>query len=450
LSTFGAIRSNSTQLKADASDPTKVRIAGPSYTTAERDAIATPVDGEHIWNSTDNCLNHYNGVVWTSAPVIDVFSRYRASGTSAVLSTRYASLAAAQAAYPLAGVTSLSDTIDWAAVQQAINENIGQASCRILQFGDKDYFTGNGKTFGVRYSGDISAALHLLGGGNVGTRFTQLDQTVPCFEIHNTFTSGNMRDVTLENLHFWEGKHGLFIRRAAYNHIEHCATFRPGSNDVNTGQDFFSIRTELSHNNFFNAFQARHNVTSDFLYADNSTLFFSNCQIGEDSGGIILETGAAVYFVNCNANELSLETTPAGAFSAAGGAIYVGTLSTLNWIGGRIVAKPNRACLILGNNCTAIQLIGCHLGGTLVDESLIGLRIVPTNFSAVIADVDATLPSGGAIIKRYDTADPIRNTQIDNLRVRVAGGVRSTIWADDSLFDPQYNNEVGSILVIPS
>jgi len=36
----------------------------PSYTTTLRDAIASPVAGDTIYNSTTNKLNFYNGSSW--------------------------------------------------------------------------------------------------------------------------------------------------------------------------------------------------------------------------------------------------------------------------------------------------------------------------------------------------------------------------------------------------
>lgn len=445
---FGSIRSDSTQLRADAGDPTKVRISAPIYTTAERDAL-TPAVGEEVWNSTDNCQDFYNGVAWSRAPVIDVFSRYKAAGTTDTLATRYALLADAQAAYPLAGITSLSDTIDWAAVQQAINENIGFGEGRILEFGPHVYYTGNGKTFGVKVVGDTDARLHLRGGGCRGTRLQQTDVTVPCFEIHNTHTSGNVRDVKLENLHFYEGKHSLFMRRSAYCRAIDCSSFRPGAAGANTGTDYFSIRSEICTSTWIRGFLSQHGVTSDLIYSESSTLLFSDCNLGEDAGGIV-QTGGTLNFTNCNGVQMILRTTPVGAFAAAGGAVYVTGGGSFSWIGGNITLSAARTCVILGDQAGSINITGATIDALNASDAVIGLRRVPATYRSRIVGVSFTMNVGDALIQLYDNAEPVRNTQIDDLLVRVAGGDRSTIWSDDSLFDPQYNNEIGSILVLPT
>ena len=39
-------------------------VAPPTHTTAERDALATLVAGQTVYNSTTNKLNFYNGSAW--------------------------------------------------------------------------------------------------------------------------------------------------------------------------------------------------------------------------------------------------------------------------------------------------------------------------------------------------------------------------------------------------
>lgn len=449
MSTFGVIKSNSTQLKADTNDPTKIRINLPSYTTAQRDALSLPVTGEEIWNSDENRIQSYNGTAWHAGPVIDVFNRYRASGTTDTLAVRYATLGAAQAAYPLAGITSLDDTIDWAAFQQAVHENKGSGAVRTLELGDRVYHTGNNKTFGLRVTGDYGGDLHFRGSGRRGTRLSNPgNSTVPTFELHNDGTSGNLRGCIVDNIETWEGKHGFFFRRCAYDLVRGCSTFRPGSNDPNTGNSFFAIVAEICTSFWITEFLAQHAVTADFLYAQSSGLFLYDCNIGEDGGGVF-QSGGTLIFNNCNGSEMVLRATPAPLFSTATGAICVQG-GNFNWVGGSISLVSARTCVILADSADSISLVGVPISGALATESLIGTRRIPSNFRMRLTGIEASMGANTSLIRRYDTADPIRNTQIDNFQARVVGGLRSSIQCDDSLFDPQYNNQVGSILVVPT
>ncbi len=85
------------------------------------------VSGTEIPNAAEGDQPYFDGTEWATGPNVwidPLRPPYNAiaDGDYHALSSRYATLAEAQAAYPDAGITALTQQIDWAAVQQAVKD----------------------------------------------------------------------------------------------------------------------------------------------------------------------------------------------------------------------------------------------------------------------------------------------------------------------------------------
>lgn len=400
--------------------------------------ITSPASHEHVvyLSATSKWVNRESPTVWASEyePIGD--------GTAHPLSERYATLGSAQSDYPLAGITALTQQIDWAVLQQLVFEFSETALGRRVDLGGYQFYTGSDSlVIGDEAGGDTRTLLHLYGSGRRGARILMSNSEVTNPVVRLTTGTFNIRDTMIENVMLENGAYGLSLNKASYN------LFR---NVQFSGNKTYAVTMDTSPFNSFDECWWVHITTAEGGCIDalsTSPCYFNDCLFGEDVGEVHINS-SRLFFNDCTGHGMASNETPAGYQSMGGAAFTVRGGGELHINGGWWTMHDDQVAFVNADDPRQVNISDARIDLTGTSHlRLLAVRNTDSYFHANLTGLTLLMKDNQAIVESVGATDAIKNTVIDNIQIKTTSGSRALINLAEEIINGSNNNYVGTVRV---